>query len=1129
MLTINNHDKMKHKLLLITAILFLGIQSYAQNVAINNDGSDPDPSAALDVKASDKGVLIPRVDFNNLPLSPPTGLLVYVTDNGPDGNDAFYYYNGTQWQKLSGAAGLENFTESNYTYDSKTGVSLTPDNAAANVDFVVQPKGSGAIIAQQPDGAATGGDNRGTSAVDMQLSRGQSSQVASGSFSVIAGGYWNEASSNHATVGGGSSNIASGSYSFVPGGKTNTAQGYASTAFGVNNVAMGMNSTVSGYNNSGDGDYTFVAGAYNFANDYNETVLGRYASLGYGSTSSWVTTDRLFTIGNGPSVSERTNALTILKNANTTIGGSLTLNGNGTNTSITFPTTRGTNGQVLQTDGSGGINWASPYSGLTNFTESNYTYDTKTGVKFLATNAATDVDLVLQPKGTGAIITQQPDGTASGGNKRGDYAIDFQCVRGNASEVASGTGAIILGGGNNTSSGYGSVVLGGGLNIASGDASAALGYFSSATGHFSFSSGYESNATADYSIAMGRDAAASNEYSVAIGNNPIASGYASLAMGDYTTASGRISTALGNRTTAPSGFETVMGRFNTDYTPSSATDWIATDRLFVVGNGASDVTKSNALTILKNANTTIGGSLTINGNGTNTNITFPSSRGSNGQVLTTDGSGNTSWATPSVSQWTTSGSNIYYNSGNVGIGSSSPKAPLEFANVAANRKIVFFTTADNDHQFTGFGLNYDALRFQMGNTTGHFKFYGATSATTSNELFRIQGNGQIVIPALTTAGVLLNSATGLVSSSVGTSGQVLSTNGSGGVNWTTPTTGTVTNVSGTAPISVATGTSTPVISISAATTSAAGSMSAADKTKLDGLVSSQWTASGLNIYYTAGKVGIGTTSPLALLDIGNSVSNRKIILYSAADNDHQFSGLGINNDAFRFQLANTTANFKFYGATSATTSDELFRIEGDGNVVAQGQIKNVTDPTDAQDAATKAYVDNNAPATYQVGDFAQGGIIFWVDETGLHGLVAAKVDYANKIQWYNGNYSNTEAHGDGVYAGEMNTMLIIASQGSDSNGYGAGVCANYTVTESGVTYGDWYLPSKEELNLMYQNKTTIDATAVANGGSAFNSSAYYWSSTEYNDNSAWDQYFLNGLQSNYVKANISRVRAVRAF
>jgi len=171
--------------------------------------------------------------------------------------------------------------------------------------------------------------------------------------------------------------------------------------------------------------------------------------------------------------------------------------------------------------------------------------------------------------------------------------------------------------------------------------------------------------------------------------------------------------------------------------------------------------------------------------------------------------------------------------------------------------------------------------------------------------------------------------------------------------------------------------------------------------------------------------------------------------------------------------------------------------------------------------------------TYKVGDFAQGGIVFWVDETGQHGLVAAKKDQysENEIQWYNGSYTNTEADGDGVYAGEMNTMLIIANQGSNSNDYAAGVCSNCEITESGVTYGDWYLPSKEELNLMYQNKATIDATAQANGGSVFASGWFsnYWSSTEISNNDAWCQNFGGGGQANCDKAGGRRVRAIRAF
>ena len=169
--------------------------------------------------------------------------------------------------------------------------------------------------------------------------------------------------------------------------------------------------------------------------------------------------------------------------------------------------------------------------------------------------------------------------------------------------------------------------------------------------------------------------------------------------------------------------------------------------------------------------------------------------------------------------------------------------------------------------------------------------------------------------------------------------------------------------------------------------------------------------------------------------------------------------------------------------------------------------------------------------TYSVGDFAQGGIVFWVDETGQHGLVAAKEDQSTGVRWYAGTYGNTQAKGDGPFSGEANTSIIIAAQvaiGDDGSTYAARICNELQVTEGGKTYGDWYLPSKEELNLMYQNKATIDATAGVNGGSGF-ASAYYWSSTEYNSGSAWKQNFDDGYQGGSGKSSANRVRAVRAF
>ena len=170
---------------------------------------------------------------------------------------------------------------------------------------------------------------------------------------------------------------------------------------------------------------------------------------------------------------------------------------------------------------------------------------------------------------------------------------------------------------------------------------------------------------------------------------------------------------------------------------------------------------------------------------------------------------------------------------------------------------------------------------------------------------------------------------------------------------------------------------------------------------------------------------------------------------------------------------------------------------------------------------------------YSIGDFAQGGIVFWVDETGQHGLVCAKKDQdgGSGIQWYNGTYVGAGTRGDGIYDGEMSTIFILLKQGINLISYAAGLCVAYKVTESGVEYGDWYLPSRAELNLMHKNSDIIDSTAIANGGSGF-SNAYYWSATEYMydpQTYAWGQNVMNGISERMDKKDSCRVRAIRAF
>lgn len=83
--------------------------------------------------------------------------------------------------------------------------------------------------------------------------------------------------------------------------------------------------------------------------------------------------------------------------------------------------------------------------------------------------------------------------------------------------------------------------------------------------------------------------------------------------------------------------------------------------------------------------------------------------------------------------------------GNLGIGISSPNAPLQFPATTANRKLVLYEGVNNDHQFYGFGVQANELRYHTDATISDHVFYGAVNSTTSNELMRIQGDGSVGI------------------------------------------------------------------------------------------------------------------------------------------------------------------------------------------------------------------------------------------------------------------------------------------------------------------------------------------------------------------------------------------------
>lgn len=172
----------------------------------------------------------------------------------------------------------------------------------------------------------------------------------------------------------------------------------------------------------------------------------------------------------------------------------------------------------------------------------------------------------------------------------------------------------------------------------------------------------------------------------------------------------------------------------------------------------------------------------------------------------------------------------------------------------------------------------------------------------------------------------------------------------------------------------------------------------------------------------------------------------------------------------------------------------------------------------------------------KIGDHFGGGIVFYVDGTGEHGLIASLSDLTdgadNFIQWHNGVNKVTGATGDGVGAGATNTSIIVAALAADNPTgiFAAKVAADYSIQDDGLTectgsadeicHGDWYLPSKHELNLLFLQKGFVGV---------FFEGIPYWSSTEYNAIEARYQYFNGGYQGFGDKNEANRVRAVRAF
>ena len=203
-------------------------------------------------------------------------------------------------------------------------------------------------------------------------------------------------------------------------------------------------------------------------------------------------------------------------------------------------------------------------------------------------------------------------------------------------------------------------------------------------------------------------------------------------------------------------------------------------------------------------------------------------------------------------------------------------------------------------------------------------------------------------------------------------------------------------------------------------------------------------------------------------------------------NPHSTEGAG--SGAFVSNISGLTPNRTYYVRAYATNS-----------------VGTVYGPEEVFTTAT--------PATLYLGQSYAGGIIFYLDGTGEHGLVCVSADQG-KYGW--GCLGTSIPTDTALGTGATNTATIVASCGEANS---AAKIADNLVLNG---YSDWFLPSKDELALMYTN-------LQSHGLGGFLSSRYR-SSSEYSATAAWTLDFRNGEVVYWMDKNMNYyVRAVRAF